>query len=74
MSEVLFKRGKLANLPVETDPNTFYLIEDAKTIQIGGAVLQDTNDVKVELKGIINDKYAATTQKITELEGQMVNT
>lgn len=74
MSEVLFKRGKLANLPVETDPNTFYLIEDAKTIQIGGAVLQDTNDVKVELKGIINDKYAATTQKITELEEQMVNT
>ena len=74
MSEVLFKRGKLANLPVETDPNTFYLIEDAKTIQIGGAVLQDTNEVKVELKGIINDKYAATTQKITELEEQMVNT
>ena len=73
LEEVLFKRGKLANLPTEKDPGTFYVIEDAKTIQLGDMVLQDTDDVQAELKKIIDANELATTKKFEELEGQMVN-
>ena len=73
LEEVLFKRGKLANLPAEKDPGTFYVIEDAKTIQLGDMVIQDTDDVQAELKEIIDANELATTKKINDLAEQMVN-
>ena len=67
MEELLFKKGQLANLPQERQTGTFYVTEDAKTIYIDNMVIQDTEDVKEELIGIIVDNELVTAEGLTYL-------
>ncbi len=67
MEELLFKKGQLANLPQERQTGTFYVTEDAKTIYIDNMVIQDTEDVKEELIGIIVDNELVTAESLTYL-------
>ena len=67
MEELLFKKGQLANLPTERQSGTFYVTEDAKTIYIDNMVIQDTEDVKEELIGIIVDNELVTAEGLTYL-------
>ena len=68
MEELLFKKGQLANLPQERQTGTFYVTEDAKTIYIDNMVIQDTEDVKEELIGIIVDNELVTAESLTYLK------
>ena len=73
MEELLFKKGQLANLPQERQTGTFYVTEDAKTIYIDNMVIQDTEDVKEELIGIIVDNELVTAEALTKLNNEKAN-
>ena len=68
MSELNFLKGVDAALPAERIVDTFYVTTDTKKIMLNDAVWQDTEDVKAEIKEIIEDNELTIAAALTELK------
>lgn len=74
MSELNFLKGVDAALPAERIVDTFYVTTDTKKIMLNDAVWQDTEDVKAEIKEIIEDNELTIAAALTELKETKADT
>lgn len=74
MSELNFLKGVDAALPEQRIVDTFYVTTDTKKIMLNDAVWQDTEDVKAEIKEIIEDNELVIAAALTELKETKADT
>ena len=74
MSELNFLKGVDAALPAQRIVDTFYVTTDTKKIMLNDAVWQDTEDVKAEIKEIIEDNELVIAAALTELKETKADT
>ena len=74
MSELNFLKGVDSALPAERIVDTFYVTTDTKKIMLNDAVWQDTEDVKAEIKEIIEDNELVVAAALTELKETKADT
>ena len=74
MSELNFLKGVDAALPAQRIVDTFYVTTDTKKIMLNDAVWQDTEDVKAEIKEIIEDNELVIAAALTELKDTKADT
>ena len=74
MSELNFLKGVDAALPAQRIVDTFYVTTDTKKIMLNDAVWQDTEDVKAEIKEIIEDNELVVAAALTELKETKADT